>query len=136
MVQTHSADDDTILNPDFIGFSTFSWSNYGIGKKSSSLNTRLVLALNVFVSIVIIGVTVAVYFLLRYYAKGNYFTAGLLVSLFSSLMNLIYKYSAARFVIWENHKYLKDKDNSFMFKIVVFSTVITNTPIVYTILYP
>lgn len=87
-------------------------------------------------SIIMIGITVAAYLAIKKYAKFNYYIKGLGISAITGLLNVIYKEMAAKFVVWENHKYLKDKDGSFMLKIVAFSTINTNLPIVYTILFP
>jgi hypothetical protein len=124
------------LNPDFIGYNKFSWSNYGVGKKGKYLETKVILALNILASVAMIGMTIAAYLAIKKYTKFNYYIKGLGISAITGCFNVLYKEMAAKFVIWENHKYLKDKDGSFMLKIVAFSTINTNLPIVYTILFP
>jgi hypothetical protein len=124
------------LNPDFIGYNKFSWSNYSVGKKGKYFETKMILALNVVASIVMIGITVMAYLGIKKYTNYNYYLKGVGISAITGCLNVLYKEMAAKFVIWENHKYLKDKDGSFMLKIVAFSTINTNLPIVYTILFP
>ena len=129
-------DIDTTVNPDFIGYSKFSWSNYSVQKKSKTFETNLILALNIIVSILMILLQICVYFFVRKYTNYNNYLQGIFISMISAIINVCYKEMASRFVIWENHKYLKDKDGSFMMKIVIFSTINTNLPFVYAILFP
>jgi hypothetical protein len=76
------------------------------------------------------------YFVVKKQTNFNNYLTGILISFISGCINVVYKEMASRFVIWENHKYLKDKDGSFMLKIVIFSTINTNLPFVYSILFP
>lgn len=136
MLKPDSEQNDTAINPDFIGYNKFSWSTYTVGKTSKTLVTRIILACYLLVSSVMISLTVLAYIEIKRYKKYNYYIKGLAISFVIGLLNVIYKELAARFVIWENHKYLKDKDRSFMLKIVIFSTINTNLPIIYAIFFP
>ena len=133
---TEKEQTDTTLNPDFIGYNKFSWANYDVQKESKIFETRLIVALNISVSLVMIIIQIFAYFEVKKQTNFNNYATGIVISFISGCINVIYKEMASRFVIWENHKYLKDKDGSFMLKIVVFSTINTNLPFVYSILFP
>lgn len=133
---TEKEQNDTTLNPDFIGYNKFSWTNYDVQKESKTLSTILIIALNITVSLAMIILQIFMYFAVRKNTNLNNYLTGIVISFISGCINVVYKEMASRFVIWENHKYLKDKDGSFMLKIVIFSTINTNLPFVYSILYP
>lgn len=124
------------MNPDFIGYNKFSWTYYDVQKESKTFETRLIIALNICVSLVMIIIQIFAYFVVKKQTNFNNYLTGILISFISGCINVVYKEMASRFVIWENHKYLKDKDGSFMLKIVIFSTINTNLPFVYSILFP
>ena len=56
-----------------------------------------------------------------------------MISVVTSTVNVIYKYTAKWLVEKENHKYLRDKDRTFMLNMVIFKLINTNITVVWAV---
>jgi len=58
---TPQGNESTVLNPDFIGYSKFSWANYQVGIRSDSIKGLVYLVVNLFVIVILVSLSVASY---------------------------------------------------------------------------
>ena len=141
-IKSTGADDDELKeNPDYLGYESFSWSNYFISKRNPfSLAGTLYLAGNVVVSFLLILLSIFLYVLIKEWATSGELTqiqktliTGVVLTVVTGTTNVIYKHVANFFVTKENYKYATDKERSFMLKLVLFRLVNTNITIVYAL---
>ena len=139
-IHTHGVSDDEIIqNPDYVGYESFSWSNYFLSKKNPSKRGTVYLVLNIFVSLALMATSMTLYVLIKNFATSglSYIKQMLMTSVVLTVVtggiNFLYKFIADFFVTKENHKYMKDKDRSFMLKLVLFRLVNTNMTIIYAL---
>ena len=58
---------------------------------------------------------------------------GIIISVVTSAVNVIYKYLAKFMTDKQNHKYLQDKDKTFMLNMVIFKLINTNVTVVWSV---
>ena len=58
---------------------------------------------------------------------------GVMISIITSTVNMIYKYLARYLTEKQNHKYLQDKDRTFMLNMVIFKLINVNFTVVWTV---
>ena len=110
-VNTTNLSDEVLENPDYMGYESFSWSNYSTSRKNPSRWGNCFLFLNILVVTVFTVSSVTAYVLLKNYATSGLsavmktFVTGFVLTGVTGTMSFIYKFVAQYFVNKENHKY-------------------------------
>ena len=109
-----------------------------MGKKSSNMTDKVFIVLNVFVSLALLACSIGSEWVLRSSKfEGDHpnskYAQGITISIVTSTVNVIYKYLAKFMTDKQNHKYLHDKEKSFMLNMVIFKLINTNVTVVWSV---
>ena len=120
-------------NRDFRGYWKYSTSAEGpslhIAGKSL---TNWIKLLNIVISAVLFSCSIGIYYVFKLFVPAGLFN-GIGLGIITAIVNAVYKVLAKKFVFWENYKFIKQKEASFMMKIFVFEFINTNIALIYSL---
>lgn len=131
-----SKDSSLALNPDFSGFAAFSWSNFQVSKRPiDKSSNKCYQVLNGLCYVMMLSVSCCCYFLLKKYITNPVFE-GLAIFVVSTITNELQRQCCKFFVGQSNIKYLKTRNDVYMFTISSYRLINVNLPVFYAILWP
>ena len=128
-------DEETIINPDYLGYKKMSWSKFDVTKseknsrKCKSFFAKIFLF---FISLVLLSASVAGYVVVRNrIANGT--KQGILTSVILVVTSYLHDLSVENLLSISNMKYLNDKNRSYIINKMAFEFINLNLPIIYAL---
>ena len=102
-------------NPDFVGYPEYDYAKQKVSNSVKHGSDYFFRALNILLSIVLVGGNFAVYFVIKD-AELSPLMTSICISLSTNCFNYLYLPVTTRVIQKENHKYLDSRDDSLIIK--------------------
>jgi Calcium-activated chloride channel len=128
-------DEETVINPDYLGFKKMSWSKFDVTKseKNDKKCRSVVATVCLFlIALVLLSASVAGYVVVRNRIT-NGTVQGILTAIILTVTSTLHDLSVDHLLKASNMKYLNDKSRSYIINKMAFEFINLNLPIIYAL---